>query len=226
MANGMRRRRAIIYSDNVKAANALKDQFTLRGYDTETCHEPANCPPYGSGGACTEPFPCADIVIADFQLPAMSGLEFLRAQSLLGCRISAGSRALLSRDFDDGALRDVGELGCMYLPKLFTFSEIAAWLDRREPFMILSLPLGMRRSGTRTDCREEVECFLNTDADPVKGIALNRGPAGMCLKIAYRVNIGQAIMLRSGPSPAPRTALVRWVVADEDGCSLVGLQYG
>ncbi len=221
----MRKRRAIIYGDNVDVANVLKDHFILRGYDAITYREPASCPLYGSGGACSELQPCADIIIADIHLPGMNGLDLLRAQLRHGCKVPAGSKALMSDDLDDEVLHGIEELGCLCLQKPFAFREIAAWLDAREPFMDLARPLGMRRGGKRIDCREEVECLIAGHDEPVKGIALNRGPAGLCLKLARRVSAGQEIMLHAGPSHAPRTALVRWVAADEDGSSLVGVQY-
>ncbi len=221
----MRKRRAIIYGDNVDVANVLKDHFILRGYDVITYHEPVSCPVYESGGKCTDKHPCADIVIADIHLPRMSGLDLLRAQAGHGCKVPAENKALMSGDIDDETRRGIEELGCLYLQKPFAFREIAAWLDACEPFMDLTLPLGMRREGKRIDCREEVECRIAGHDKPVKGIALNRGPGGLCLKIARRVSPGQEITLNTGPSHAPRTALVRWVVAEEDGSSLVGVQY-
>ncbi|HSQ78852.1 MAG TPA: response regulator [Nitrospirota bacterium] len=222
----MRKRRVIIFGDNVDVANVLKEYFTLRGYDALTFHEPVSCPLYKNGAECSEVHPCADIVIADLNLPAMNGLDLLRAQSRHGCKVPAANKALMSGDLDyDDARHGTKELGCQYLQKPFIFGEISAWLDAREPFMDLSLPLGTRRQGKRIDCREEVECLIAGHDKPVKGIALNRGPAGLCLKIARRVSAGQAITLHAGPSHSPQTALVRWVVADEDGSSLVGLQY-
>jgi CheY-like chemotaxis protein len=221
----MRKRRAIIYGDNVDVANVLRDHFTLRGYDARTYHEPLHCPVYEGGDECSELLPCADIVIVDIHLPGMNGLDLLRAQSRRGCNVPAESKALMLDELDDETRSGIEELGCLYLQKPFSFREIAAWLGARERFMDLDLPLGMRREGKRIDCREEVECLIAGHEEPVQGIALNRGPAGLCLKIARRVSGGQAITLHDGHSHAPRTAWVRWVVAEEDGSSLVGLKY-
>ena len=136
----MRKPRAIIYDDNADVANVLKDHFTLRGYDVLTYHEPARCPVYVSRAACSETA-CADIVIVDFHLPAMNGLELLRAQSLRGCRVPAGNRALMVGALPDATLHGLKELGCRYVQKPFAWSEIAVWLDAREALIDLSQPL-------------------------------------------------------------------------------------
>ncbi len=221
----VRKRRAIIYCGNVDVADVLKGHFTQRGYDAMTYHEPVRCPLYEGGAACSEQFPCADIVIADFHLPVMNGLDLLRTQALNGCKVPAKNRALMSGELDEGTLQSIHELGCAHIQKPFAFSEIAAWLDTREPDMDLALPLGKRRKGKRTDCMEELECLITGSDEPMKGTALNRGPGGLCLWLARRVREGQAMTLRSGPPHAPRAVLVRWVAAQEDGSSLAGLQY-
>ncbi len=221
----MRKRRAIIYGDTVDVANVLKDHFTLREYDAETYHEPVSCPLYEGIGVCSELYPCADIIVADFHLPAMNGLDLLQAQFRHGCRVPPENKVLMAGDIDERTIEGIRELGCAYLQKPFAFSEVALWLETREPYIDLALPLGLRRKGKRTDCREEVECLIPGHHEPVHGIALNRGPAGICLKLASTVRTGDAITLHAGPAHPPRTALVRWVVAEDDGSSLVGLQY-
>ena len=70
-----------------------------------------------------------------------------------------------------------------------------------------------------------MECFLAGYDKPVKGIAVNRGPEGLCLKLAIPVRTDQEVTLRRGPSHAPRAAVVRWVAEEDEGSYMVGLKY-
>ncbi len=113
----------------------------------------------------------------------------------------------------------------MYFQKPFSFDEIATWLEAREKLMDLSRHLGMRRKGKRVESSKEIECLLSGTGEPVKGIVVNAGPSGLCLKLTCNVHEGQTIALRFGPSPALRTASVRWVRAAENGTCITGVQY-
>jgi CheY-like chemotaxis protein len=221
----VRKRRAIIYDDDFDVANMLKEHFTLRGYEALTYQEPVNCPAYEEYAACKELYPCADIILVDFNMPKMNGIEMLRAQSLHGCKVPAKSRALMSGGLDEAAQEGVEELGCMYFQKPFSFDEVAKWLDAREKLMDLSRRLGMRRKGKRVESNKEIECLVSGTGEPVKGIVMNAGPSGLCLKLACNVREGQTIALLFGHSSVSRTASVRWVRSVEYGTCIAGVQY-
>ena len=220
----MRKRRAIIYDDDPGVANMLKEHFKLRGYEVQTRQKPATCPAYDDNAACKERYPCADIILVDFNMPDMNGIDMLRAQSRNGCRVPAGSRALMSGALGEGGQEGIKELGCMYFQKPFSFDEIAAWLYKREKLMDLSQPLGMRRKEKRPESNEAIECLVAGNNEFVEGLVLNRSPSGLCLKIKWRVRKGQTIAVCSGLSPS-RTASVRWVNAAGDGSYMTGLKY-
>ncbi len=221
----MRKRRAIIYDDNPDVADMLKEHFMLRGYEVLTFQKPVYCPAYEDNAACNELYPCADIIITDLDMPRMSGIDMLRVQSLNGCRVPVGSRALMSGALDERGLKSLRELGCMYFQKPFSFDEIAAWLDEREKQMDLSQRLGMRRKEKRAEANEAIECLVAGNDELVEGIVLNRSPRGLCLKIKRFVREGQTIAVRSEPSPTSRTASVLWVRAAGDGSYVTGLKY-
>ena len=221
----MRKRRAIIYEDDPGVADILKERFMLRGYEVLTHQKPVNCPAYEDLADCKEQYPCADIILADLNMPRMNGIDLLRAQSRNGCRVPAGSRALMSGALDDRGQKGVEELGCMYFQKPFSFDEIATWLDEREKQTDLLQRLGMRREEKRAESNEAIECLVPNNDELVEGIVLNRSPLGLCLKIKCRVGEGQTIAVRSGLSPSSRTASVRWVRPAGDGSYLTGLRY-
>jgi DNA-binding NtrC family response regulator len=219
----MRKRRAVIYDDNPDIADMLKEHFLLRGYEVLTYQRAVNCPAYDNA-ACKEQHPCADIVLSDQNMPKRSGIEMLRIQARNGCRVPAGSRALMSGALDDRGMEGIKELGCRYFQKPFSFDEIAAWLGEREKLMDLSQRLGTRRKEKRAEANEAIECLVD-NSEPVEGIVLNRSSLGLCLRIQCPVREGQTIAVRSGPFPSPRAASVKWVRAAGDGSYVTGLKY-
>jgi len=221
----VRKRRAIIYDDDPDVANMLKEHFMLRGYEVLTYQEPVNCPAYDDLAVCNDLYPCADIILVDLNMPRIDGIDMLRVQSLNGCRVPAGSRALMLGDLDDRGQKGIKELGCMYFQKPFSFGEISAWLDEREKQMDLSQPLGMRRKEKRAEANEVMKCLVAGHDELVEGIVLNKSTLGLCLKIKYPVRDGQTIAVRSGLSPSCRVASVQWARAAGDGSYMTGLKY-
>ncbi len=219
----VRKRRAIIYDDNFDVADILKEHFLLRGYEAFTYQKPVNCPAYDNAD-CKEQYPCADIILTDLDMPRRSGIDMLRIQSRNGCRVPAGSRALMSGALDEKGLEGIRELGCRYFQKPFSFDEIAAWLGEREKQMDLSQRLGMRREEKRAEANEAIECLVDNN-EPVDGIVLNRSSRGLCLQVRCLVREGQTIAVRSGLFPFPRAASVQWVRPAGDGSYVTGLKY-
>ena len=197
----------------------------LRGYEVLTYQRLVNCPAYDGSAACKEPYPCADIILAELHMPGMNGIDMLRVQSRNGCRVPAGSRALMSGDLDDTVQKGIRKLGCMYFQKPFSFNEVSTWLDEREKQMDLSQPLGMRRTEKRAESDEAVLCLVAGSDKLAEGIVLNRSRLGLCLKINCRVREGQTIAVRSGFFSSSRTASVQWVRAAGDGSYVTGLMY-
>lgn len=197
----------------------------LREYEVLTYQRPVACPAYDDIGACKEPYSCADIILAELNMPQMNGIDMLRVQSRNGCRVPAGSKALMSGDLDDRGRKGIRELGCMYFQKPFSFNEVSTWLNEREQQMDLSRPLGMKRREKRAESDEAVMCLVAGNDKFVKGIVLNRSQSGLCLKITGRVREGQTIAVLSGLFPTSRTASVQWVRAVGDGSYVIGLKY-
>ena len=224
----MRKRRAIIYDTDPDVANILKEHFMMRGYEVLTFQKPVYCPACEDSesiGACKEVYPCADIILAELNMPRINGIDMLRVQSLNGCRVPAGSRAIMSGDLDEKGQEDIKELGCKYFQKPFSFNVISTWLNMREKQMDLSQPLGMRRKEKRTESDEPIQCLVNGNDKLVEATVLNRSPSGLCLKIKCIVREGQTIAVRSGLFPSSRTGSVRWIMASGDGSCVTGLKF-
>ena len=141
----MRKRRITIVDDDPSVLNMLKMFFELKDYEVIACSKPIRCSVCDGDQQCDNRRPCGDMLITDYRMPGMTGIELLQAQSRMGCRVPAKNKALISGNLDDKALEVVKELGCSYFSKPFTFNDLEVWLQQCEERMDLNQPLGLKR---------------------------------------------------------------------------------
>jgi len=142
----LRKRRVLIFDDDRNVLNLLKDFFSIRDYDVLTFDSPVTCTIYDKSlESCANAKPCADIVITDYQMPKMTGLELLLQQAQRGCKVDIRNKALMSGDLDEETQNKVKALGYAFFGKPFKFSEFVAWVEDREKHIDLSKPVGIVR---------------------------------------------------------------------------------
>jgi len=142
----LRKRRVLIFDDDRNVLNLLKDFFSIRDYDVLTFDSPVTCTIYDKSlESCANAKPCADIVITDYQMPKMTGLELLLQQAQRGCKVDIRNKALMSGDLDEETQNKVKALGYAFFSKPFKFSEFVAWVEDREKHIDLSKPVGIVR---------------------------------------------------------------------------------
>jgi CheY-like chemotaxis protein len=99
----MRKRRAIIFDDNDLLLSVFKDYFMHRGYEVLTTEAPVVCPVCDNNIVYADKS-CADVIITDFNMPHMNGIERLKAQSQRGCKVPAGNKVLMLGYVDESGL--------------------------------------------------------------------------------------------------------------------------
>ena len=220
----MRKRRALIFSDEVIIAYLFKDFFSSHGYEVFTFAEPEICPVYRErGGACAMGHPCADVIVSAINFPRMNALALLREQSLKGCRLPGRNKALISGYADAKDQKELAALGCAVFHIPIDFSGLSSWLDQCEQRVPLSEPLSERRKDARRPCDQEITCRLGGNGETAIGTAVNMSASGLCLKIKARLFVGQLIKYKTGTNEDWRIARVVWVSGNDDGISLAGL---
>jgi CheY-like chemotaxis protein len=221
----MRKRRAIIYDDEPIVLLVLKDFFEMRGYDVLACQEPVVCPLYGNGAGCASRLPCGDIMLTDYRMPGMNGIDLIRSQDRSGCKIIRSNKALLSGFLSDDKLSDVRELGVAFFEKPVDFTDLGRWVDKCETRMDLSLPLGQKRKEARELCGHMTTCTICDSRSVIcRGTTINESRSGFCIRVPVALVKEQQVTLRGSlPDLAP-LAQVRWVAETGDGDYLAGLQ--
>ena len=219
----MRKRRAIIYDDDLVILNVLSMFFDLRGYDVIACREPVPCPVYVERGACSNLAPCGDVILTDYRMPKMTGTQLLEAQQLGGCKLTIRNKAVISGYLDTAAEDEVKRLGCTSFQKPLQFRELEEWLDGCEQRMFLSQPLGFKRREVRTDCSHTALLQTTVREARYDGTIVNRSPSGLCLAMERPPETNEVVTVQAEVPFGFSQALVRWVKEDGQGKFLVGM---
>ena len=132
--------------DEIVILNLLERYFSRRGYEVLTFTEPNVCPIYEDSTAiCMNKKPCGDIILVDFKMPRMNGIELLEYQDKQGCKLDIGNKAVISGYMEDEYLPKVSDIGCAFFKKPFNFADLSIWLDKREKNIDFSQPVGIKR---------------------------------------------------------------------------------
>lgn len=135
--------RVLIFDDNVGIVKALEEFLRNRGYEVFSFTEPVLCPLYqGYEDKCDKLLPCADIIITDFKMPRMTGMELLQRQSERGCKLDIRNKAVMSASMHGENEKIIKDSGCEFLHKSALVPELLEWLSEREKHFDLTRPLG------------------------------------------------------------------------------------
>jgi len=221
----MRKPRVIIFDDEVFILNMLRDFFLMRGYEVLSYNDPTSiCPIYGNGGnLCSSHDRCCDVMITDFSMPGVNGVELLEFQNRKGCRLDIRNKAVISGYIDDQNRTRVRQLGCSFFQKPFNLHELMEWLAACEQRIDLGQKVATRRKEQRFDSDREV-VFRVPDSDAVyTGIAVNASTTGLCLKVPAPLQREQTIRFHASPFHSCSNASVRWVTRIDNGAYLAGV---
>lgn len=138
----MRKPRIIVFDDDVVIVNMLENILVARGYDVLSYTEPVVCPLYErSADSCAKLEPCADVIITDFKMPIMNGLEMLQRQTQRGCKLDIRNKIIMSGHLTENDHQIIKDLECLFLQKPFTKAELSALLSECEKRFDLSQSL-------------------------------------------------------------------------------------
>ena len=139
----MRKLKVIIFDDEVMILHMLNRWFSQKGYEVLTFNEPAVCPIYEKKTVnCSKENKCADIIITDFKMPRMNGIELLQHQSQRGCTLDIKNKAVMSAYMSDKNKMVIKNIGCSFFEKPLELSLLSDWTNECEKRTDLSLPLG------------------------------------------------------------------------------------
>jgi len=122
--------RVVIYEDDPHLALMLEKTVQSFGYAVSVHPDPTDCPVYNSPLCpCPQDLPCADIMIVDYRMPHMTGVELLDRQRQLGCKTRIENKAIMSASVNTEEKKAIEALDCHFFSKPFRRAELKAWLD-------------------------------------------------------------------------------------------------
>ncbi len=208
----MRRRRAVIFEEDVVMMGLLKTFLSLRGYDVYAYREPLICPVYKDDAECNLTSPCADVMLIDFKIAKMTGTELLRAQTARQCKLTPLNKALITGYFNGHNRGDLEQQGWTVFEKPIDFSRLSEWFDQCEQRMDLTAPLGFIRTEKRQSCNIEISFQTAPTPGIQRGVAKNCSLSGFCLIVSTPLWLHQTLtILRTDRNHPAHAASVRWI---------------
>jgi CheY-like chemotaxis protein len=223
----MRKPRVIIFDDNAIYLELLELYFTGLGYDVFSYSTPMVCPRNETfADSCIYPYACADVLISDFKMPTMNGVELLQLQSKKGCKIDIKMKAIMSDFTNEEVIAECDELGCRYFEKPLNFSALAGWLSECKKHFDLSRQLADKRLNRRYEWIQAIEYCLNPIAAPEKliGLTIDKSNDGLGLRVFVPLRAGQEITIISGSEVPNLNGTVVWCTQLRENIYSAGLR--
>ncbi len=129
---------AVIVDDEPIVLSTLQHILEHRNYRVLACTNPIHSPMYQSDGCpCPLQTKCPDIIISDFNMPVMNGVDFLESIIQKGCHCR--HLALISGyGIMDNDLMRMKKSGVRYFAKPIDLDDFYGWLDRVEQDVLVS----------------------------------------------------------------------------------------
>ena len=133
----MRKPRIIIFDDDAMVLEILKDCFSMFNFEVQSFRKPIFCS-LPNNCAC----PCADIIITDFQMPRINGIDLLKHQIQQRCPINTQNKAVMSADLPDKYVGSMKEFAGTFFQKPIHMQKLYMWAKVCISRNDLSQPLG------------------------------------------------------------------------------------
>lgn len=206
----MRKPRVIVYDDDNLLLGFLAAFLSELDYEVITFNKPGPCPIYEvSCDVCNKP--CSDIIITDYRMPGMTGVEMLRLQSQRGCWVDTRNKAIMSGGLGSDEQKSIRELGYNFFGKPFPMTELTVWLDECKKRIDLSKPLGTKRKECRYSANIDISFNCNTVRRNCGGTVINISDSGLCVKAYSPIEEGHSVVINTELPTNCKRASVQWV---------------
>ena len=208
----MRKPRAIIYDDDAAILDILRQFLVKRGYEVYSYSGPVVCPLCeGLADSCEKHAPCADVMISDFQMPKMTGIELFQRQAEKGCKLDIKMKPIMSGYAGEDLASQYKDLGCRFFQKPFSIPALSGWLSEREKHFDLSQQLHDRRTSSRNDFKQDIEYSLkHASQEKFSGATFDKSNDGLGLRIFSPLRAGDEITIIKGLEAAHLKGVVKW----------------
>ncbi len=113
----------IVIDDEECIRDSFKWFLEDKGYQVITAACPTNCPVY-HGDHCNQEQACGDLVLVDFNMPKMTGLEFIEQMAQNGCKAGPEKKFIMSGNPDAIDKQRAQAIGCTILQKPVALAQL------------------------------------------------------------------------------------------------------
>ena len=110
----------VVIDDEESIRETLKMYLEDQGHDVFTAPEPVLCDVY-NGHDCKLDYPCCDLMLIDYKMPKMTGVDFIQSMKSRGCKRLSATKVLMSGDTSAINKEIAMQLGCQVIQKPLTF---------------------------------------------------------------------------------------------------------
>ena len=115
--------RILLVDDDQSILDVTRTFFEARGHEVITAANPTLLP-VCYGRECNQAHPCADMVLIDFSMPRMTGLEFLELQESRGCKLTAANKFIMTGEPGKVDPERAKKVSCRVLAKPVVFAQL------------------------------------------------------------------------------------------------------
>ena len=115
--------RILLVDDDQNILTVFSTYFNQMGHEVITATNPTLLP-VCYGRECNGEHPCADMILIDFSMPRMTGLEFLELQRSRGCQLTDLNKFIMTGEPGRVDRERADALGCRVLAKPLLFSDL------------------------------------------------------------------------------------------------------
>jgi CheY-like chemotaxis protein len=120
--------RVFVFDDEPMIRKVFSSFARRRGFDVVAFERAAVCEANGGMCQCSEAERCADVILTDFNMPVMTGLEFIERLRERGCRFRHA--ALISGYLSPEITERARAIGVEVFAKPVSMRDLEAWLIR------------------------------------------------------------------------------------------------
>lgn len=171
---------AVVIDDDSSIRQLLGRVLTRKGFDFTAYSTPADCTLYAEDGCpCSWKGICPDVIISDFNMPGVNGVEFIGRLRAKKC--TCKNIAVISGSWDEQQLRQMVPDGVNVFSKPVQLSRIGAWLDQIKATAGEVACRADRRSSARYPCDIPLDVYRSAPGllETVQGMCRNISRGGM-----------------------------------------------
>lgn len=120
----------LVVDDDPAICDMLRIILSAKGHQVDTYLDPTATPIIKDLECdCPKGPHCADVMLIDYFMPNMNGLEFLKLLEEHGCGAIKGNKAIITAYGSNELQQELEQLGVKYFKKPFRLPEISKWLE-------------------------------------------------------------------------------------------------